>query len=40
MKEKKSAFIIIRVTVKEKAEFIKKAGGSLSKYLRDKLGLK
>ena len=40
MKEIRSEYIIIRVTLKEKLDLIKRASGNLSKYLRLLLKLK
>jgi hypothetical protein len=39
MKERKTEFIIIRVTKSEKDNFIKQAGKNLSKFIRQLIGL-
>lgn len=39
MKENKTEYIIIRVTKREKASFVKQAGKNLSKLIRTLLGL-
>lgn len=39
MKERKTEFIIIRVTKTEKDHFVKYAGKNLSKFIRQLIGL-
>lgn len=39
-KERKTEFIIVRVTLAEKESILNKAGKNLSKYIRNLLGFK